>query len=407
MLPAGGRGGTDVSRAELSAMVRRNAAHARAGTIDAAAGVMRLPSSVYVDPGRFEAEVAGVFRRLPLVLGLSADLAEPGRYTTVEAAGVPVLLVRGTDGEVRGFVNMCSHRGAQVAEGRGSTRRFACPYHAWSYDREGTLVGIFGADDFGDVDRSCLGLTALSVEERAGLVWGTLVPGAGCDLDGFLAGYDGLLDHLGLADCTYVDSRVLEGPNWKVAYDGYLDFYHLPVLHRETFGPDLASRSLFDAYGPHQRVTVPNARFAEWEDTTPEHRWRIDQMVGGVWTVFPHVSIAGFDAGGHLWQVAQLFPGETVDRSRTILTWLAVGAVDDERRELIAKTIDFLVHVVRDEDYATGLRLQQAVRSGAKPELLFGRNESGGQRFHGWVDAVLGTPDDELDDLFRRGLPAP
>ena len=62
---------------------------------------------------------------------------------------------------------MCSHRGAQlVDEGAGSSRRFTCPYHAWSYDQEGALVGVTNKDDFGDVDRSCLGLTPLPVEER-------------------------------------------------------------------------------------------------------------------------------------------------------------------------------------------------------------------------------------------------
>ena len=65
------------------------------------------------------------------------------------------------------------------------------------------------------------------------------------------------------------------------------------------------------------------------------------------------------------------------------------------------KQIDFLVGVVRDEDYATGLKIQRTVRTGAKRELVFGRNEGGAQHVARWIDAVLATPDDELDELFR------
>ena len=83
-----------------------------------------------------------------------------------------------------------------------------------------------------------MGLTPLNVEERVGIVWGSVTPGVELHLDEFLAGYDDLLDNHGLADCVFVGRQTLVGPNWKVAYDGYLDQYHLPILHGETFGPD-------------------------------------------------------------------------------------------------------------------------------------------------------------------------
>jgi carnitine monooxygenase subunit len=62
--------------------------------------------------------------------------------------------------------------------------------------------------------------------------------------------------------------------------------------------------------------------------------------------------------------------------------------------------------VVRDEDYATGLKIQRTVKTGAKTEFVFGRNEGGAQYVHGWLDAILATPDAELSDLFRRGIDA-
>lgn len=392
-----------MSREQLVRIVKRGMAHAAAGTQDQAEGVYRVPAANYYDPIRWEREMAAVFRRLPLVMGFSSELREPGAYRAMEAAGVPVLLVRGQDGAMRAFVNMCSHRGAIVVEeGTGSARRFACPYHAWTYDTHGDLVGVLDAEDFGELDRSCLGLTPLPVAERAGVIWATLNPsGPGLDLDTFLCGYGEMLEHLGLDDCFVVGRQSLDGPNWKVAYDGYLDFYHLPILHKNTFGPDYSNKAIYDAWGPHQRVTSPDHRILAL-DGVPEDEWPHDKLVSGVWTIFPHVSVAGFEAGGKLYLVSQLFPGATPDESVTVQSFLATFEPDDESRVAIEKTMAFLLRVVRDEDYATGLRIQRALKTGAKADVLFGRNEGGGQRFHRWVDALVDASDDEWRDLFAR-----
>lgn len=393
-----------MSNDQLIGMAKRHLAHVKAGTVDQAPGVHRVPAAHYHDPERFRLEVDRIFRRLPLVLGFSAELREPGAYRAMIVADVPVLLIRGRDGAVRGFLNVCSHRGAIVApEGTGTARRFTCPYHAWTYDDRGALVGIYKRDDFGEVDTDCLGLTALPVAERAGLIFGALSPDARLDVDTFLSGYDDVLAHLGLDACHLVGRQSVEGPNWKIAYDGYVDFYHLPILHRETFGPKMPSDALYDAWGPHQRVSMPLPAYLELEKK-PEDEWDPGQLVGGVWTVFPHVSIADFDAGGKIYMVSQLFPGATPERSVTVQHFLTTTAPDDARREVIDATMKFLEHVVRDEDYFTGKRIQLGLGSGAKSDVLFGRNESGGQRFHRWVEALVRTEDADLAALFARGV---
>ena len=80
------------------------------------------------------------------------------------------------------------------------------------------------------------------------------------------------------------------------------------------------------------------------------------------------------------------------------------GHLSDEQRALIDAQMEFLLGVVRDEDYYTGLRIQQALRTGAKPDVLFGRNEGGGQRFHRWTDALIRTPDTDLPALYANGI---
>jgi phenylpropionate dioxygenase-like ring-hydroxylating dioxygenase large terminal subunit len=359
-----------------------------------------VPARRYTDPARGRDELERIFRRVPLVLGFSCELSEPGAYRSIEAAGVPVLLVRAADGGVRAFLNVCSHRGAIVVpEGVGCAKRFTCPYHGWTYGADGALLGIANRSEFGEVDASRLGLVPLPAGERAGLVFATLRPGAPLDLDSFLCGYGEVLAHLGLEHCHVVGRQVVAGPNWKVAYDGYLDFYHLPILHRESFGPSMPNRALYDAWGPHQRVSMPNPALLALE-SAPEEQWDQDELTTGVWTVFPHVSIADFQAAGKLYLVSQLFPGASVGTSQTIQTFLATREPDEGQRAAIEATMKFLEHVVRDEDYFTGLRIQRALETGALRDVLFGRNEWGGQRFHRFVDRVLAAEDAELPALF-------
>jgi nitrite reductase/ring-hydroxylating ferredoxin subunit len=393
-----------MNRKELVQMARRNLEHVKADTVDQAGDVHRVPSAHYVDADRWHREMELVFRRLPLVLAFSAELREAGDYRSMIVADVPILLTRGSDGVVRAFLNVCRHRGAVVApEGSGQASRFVCPYHGWSYDAKGSLLGIYNQKDFGKIDKACHGLTPLPVYERAGLIWGALTPKCSIDFDRFMGGYDELLEGLGLADAHLVGRQVVEGPGWKIAYDGYLDFYHLPILHRESFGSDIPSDALYDGYGPHQRVSMPNPGLLAF-DSIPEDDWPLEQIVGGVWTVFPHISIADFDAEGKLFMVSQLFPGTTPDTSTTIQNFLAVDEPSPATQKVIEEQMAFLFKVVRDEDYAMGKRIQRTLETGSANDVLFGRNELGGQRFHRWVDAILDTNDEGLDELFARGI---
>ena len=102
------------------------------------------------------------------------------------------------------------------------------------------------------------------------------------------------IEHLDLANCHPAGRQSIDGPNWKIAYDGYLDYYHLPILHKDSFGPDMSTKAIYDAWGPHQHVTAPDRHFAALAEKS-ETAWEIDELVGGVWTIFPHTSIAGFD----------------------------------------------------------------------------------------------------------------
>ena len=393
-----------MSRKQLIDLTKRHMAHATAGTVDQAPEIFRVPAAHYTDPERWQREVDRIFKRLPLVLAFSAELRENHTYRALEVCGMPVLLVRDGHGEMRAFVNMCSHRGAQVvAEGTGKARRFMCPYHAWAYDSQGQLVAVLDAEEFGELDRACLGLTPLPVNERAGMIFVVLSPGASFDFETSLCGYGEILEHLGLKDAHWVGRQSIEGPNWKIAYDGYLDFYHLPILHRKSFGPNIGNKAVYDAWGPHQRVGMPLPGLKALANK-PEEEWPTSVLLAGIWTIFPHISIATFDADGPFYMISQLFPGDRVDSSITYQTFLSPAPPGEENREGIEKQMKFLQRVVRDEDYAVGKTIGRNLATGAKPNALFGRNEGSGQRFHSWVDALIEAEESDLPEIFSRKI---
>lgn len=391
------------AREQLIDMARHNIELVKAKQIDQTDDVMRVPATYYYDESRWRQEMDGIFKRVPLMLAMSCELKGTGSFKTMDVCGVPVLMVRDADGVARAFINSCSHRGAViVTERSGKKGRFTCPYHAWVYDHSGALVSVYEEDDFGCIDKSTHGLVPLPIGERAGMIWVSLDPDSSLDLDTFLCGYDELLEQFGFADWELFDHRSVAGPNWKVAYDGYMDLYHLPILHKNTFGSDMPNQAIYDAWGPHQRVSSPNPMLLELEEK-PEEEWPIDALMSSVWTIFPHISIASFDGGGGRGvMISQLFPGETPEQSFTVQNYVMENLpANDEMREAADQQFKLLEYVVEQEDYATGIALQRAIKNRPGFEVLFGRNEEGGQRFHKFLDELIACEDADLQALFE------
>lgn len=396
-----------MSKEQLVEIVRENIESAQEGTTRQAAEIGRVPVTHYFDAQRWRRECDRVFLRMPLVLATSSELQTIGDYKALSVMDKPVLICRTADGQIKAFENSCAHRGAQVvATGRGNAKRFFCPYHAWSYDNQGALKHVLCENDFGAVDRDGNGLVELPCLERAGLIWVTLDSGSKLSIDHFLCNYDEALSHFDLGGWHFFDDRVLRGPNWKIAYDGYLDFYHIPVLHRNTFGADTPPQAMYYQWGPHQRVSSPQTIAAIVGDRN-ENDWPMEALLAGVWTIFPHVSIAcfaGLDAveedSYQAVMVSQLFPGKEPGESYTVQNFLVDRELTPEQAKAATRQFEFLEGVVRDEDYATGLKQQDALRTSSREFVQFGRNEEGGQLFHAWVEKILQAEDGELHDLF-------
>lgn len=406
-----------MARNTLIEMTRSLIAHGDAGTMELADEVVRIPASTYTDEALFEREKRQIFRRLPLMVAPSCEIPEPGDYKAMDICGVPLLLTRQKDGTVAALLNMCAHRGNPVASGSGNASRFTCGYHGWTFKNDGALIGVASPQDFGAIDKAAHCLTRFPVYESAGLIWATLDPNSKLDIADYLCGYDELLKAFEFDGWHLFSQRTLAGPNWKTAYDGYLDFYHLPVLHANTFGSDFYNRANYFAFGPHQRLSTPS-RYAIKVSAEDDQKMDLAAMnddeipqevlVQGVWTIFPHISIASFYGGGLRGaMISQLFPGDKVGESYTTQFYVMEKKPSDELAIKAAHDqFDFLEIVVRDEDYKTGKRQHEALQSGLMKDVLFGRNERGGQVFHQWVEKLTNASDADLIEIFAAEQPS-
>ena len=192
-----------------------------------------IPAPWYVDPRVHALERRSVFGGWQMV-GRCDQVAEPGQYFTAEVAGEPIVVVRGRDGTLRGFFNVCRHHAAVVMtepEGRASAMR--CPYHGWTYSLEGELKGTPDFDGVCNFDRGQHGLVPVRLETWGPFVFVHLNESA-TSLEEFLGDLVDRVQPLGIDRMRFVERRTYTfDSNWKVFVDNYLDGgYHIPFLHK-------------------------------------------------------------------------------------------------------------------------------------------------------------------------------
>jgi choline monooxygenase len=194
-----------------------------------------IPSPWYFDPRVYELEQRTVFARTWQFAGRAEQVAEPGQYVTTEIAGEPVVVVRGNDGVLRAFFNVCRHHAAAVMnepEGRAPSLR--CPYHGWTYTLEGALRGTPDFQGVCDFERGASGLVPVECDAWENWVFVRVEPGGPGLAESLGAELIEQVRPLGLTELHWVERRhYLFDCNWKVFVDNYLDGgYHVPYLHK-------------------------------------------------------------------------------------------------------------------------------------------------------------------------------
>ena len=185
----------------------------------------------YTDPALWEAERQAIFRRSWQMLGPVAQVAEPGDYLAVELAGWKLFVLRGKDGVMRGFHNVCRHRGARLLEeGAGRCQVLRCPYHLWLYDQEGKLrkAPWFGDDPGFRVED--WPLEPVSVAVWRGLLFVAIEPAE--SLERQLGDLPEEVADRPIEGYTAVATeRFVMKSNWKTYTDNFVEGYHIPGIH--------------------------------------------------------------------------------------------------------------------------------------------------------------------------------
>ena len=298
-----------------------------------------LPAAFYTDPGQFEQDKERVFFRSWQCVCHISELAEKGDYATYRLVDEDLFVVRGQDGHVRGFYNVCRHRGHPLVEGKGCAKSvLVCPYHAWSYELDGRLRRAPGASAADKGNLTGIGLRPVRTEVFCGFVFINLddkaepLADVAGDLGDVLRSY-----HSDPAKLRFVCETSIEHHcNWKLSVENYNECYHCPTVHRSSLTKGVLS---MEGY-----TTVPHGRMI-WHEgkaqTAHEKQYDYDLENGpragdyGAYWIWPNVAFCCYPGG--YFTIRQWLPvtwRKTIYRYR----WFSSGTVSDESvRSLMTK----------------------------------------------------------------------
>lgn len=347
-----------------------------------------LPPEAYFSDDWFEQEQATVFGPRWALVAAESELGAPGDYVTATVGRAPLVVVRGGDGELRAFHNMCRHRGAVLLTGSGSiARTINCFYHQWRFGLDGRLQVVpQRKDQFPGLDLGQWGLLPAALSVWEGMVFAHPDPNAG-PLEATLAGVANRLGshRPGLLEQVAVRQIEVRG-NWKLFVENHVDVYHLWHLHAATLaafdhtrfehvqtGPNWASYEPLRSGDPGGAdLSTGTAGIAHLDDT--------DRRGLGAHLVFPNLMIASAAEFFATYVATPVAPDLTVVELRV----RAEAGADAER--VTASVTGFI-----DEDVAACEAVQRAVRS---PAFEVGPLAVGHERpiaaLHGHIVAAMG-----------------
>jgi len=191
-----------------------------------------LPQHFYTDPLSFQVDLEQVFYREWLFAGMASQIPNRGDYITLTVGTSPVLLVRDATGEVRGYHNVCRHRGSKLCvHEQGKVANLTCPYHQWTYNLQGELL-FTGTDMGAEFDPAEFQLKSVHCRTAGGMIFICLASGEAPEIDGFLADLEHYMEPYQMAQTRVaMTSTIIEEANWKLVIENNRECYHCNGSH--------------------------------------------------------------------------------------------------------------------------------------------------------------------------------
>lgn len=347
-------------------------------------------ASAYTDEQRFAKELRVLFRNGPTFFSLSARLPEPGDYESATIGGVPLTVVRQADGTLRALLNICTHRGAPVVPtnscGSG-LRSMTCPYHGWTYDPDGSLRSRpLSAGAFDDVTVDC-NLGQVAVAEKYGLIFVRAGSSDPIDIDAELSGAQDDLGSFGLDGYHHIETRSATwSMNWKLFLDTFTESYHIRTLHRNTLLPTFNSDCvIFEPFG-RNLVSIGLRKDVLDETRKPREEWSLLPYGTIQYFLVPSGLVVHQVDHVETWRVEPI----DVRTCRTVTSIFSPAKPATERsHNYFVKNLDLLMQVTGTEDFALMQQIQANLDSGARRQVVYGRNEPPLIHYHRELNRLL------------------
>ncbi len=369
-------------------LIRELLDHNAAGTTQLADDVLVLPAGVYTSESHWQAEREALFRHRPVVACLSGAVESVGDYVSLTVGGVPLVVVRGDDGELRAFRNVCRHRASSVVSGCGSgAASLRCPFHAWTYRLDGSLLARPQAGEgFDGTDESELGLVPVPVGEASGLVFVRPEGDDPVDAAGLVGDAAQDLNDFGVGGYMPFDRWESSWPcNWKLLVDTFLESYHVFSLHRTTVGRYYLSQPMtYRGYGPNLRFQTCQKSILELAEV-PEDQWDLLSRATVEYLIAPNTILS--HSVDHF-AVYQFLP-TAADHTDVTMNLYTPEPVTDRSRPHYERTLELHQKVGAGEDFPQAVKIQQSLDSGLVAETLVGRHEVALIHFHQALDKLL------------------
>ncbi len=328
------------------------------------------PASIFLDAERYRLEQERLFRRLPMVVTLSSQIPEPGSVMAHDGYGVPLLVVRDLSGRVRCFLNACMHKGAKLVHDCEPQRKnkVTCPYHAWTFALDGSLVTAAREELFKNLDKDNRGLAELPCRESGGLVWVILDKDAKDDFSEVVPEFVDDMDALGIPSMHLYGRKTFNlKANWKLVLEPFLEGYHVQRLHARSVGPLFADvPNVTDKLGAHIRQISGKVNFTP--DVLDIPGENIHKSVTHAYQVFPNTVVV---TSPYYISIMMIMPNDVGETTVDYHMLTHTPAYNEKVGNLFQRSYEMILDVFGNEDFWAAEMSHEGLASGALDDVVY------------------------------------